>query len=306
VCLGRRIALSTAIGAALVGIAHTLFRSVQLFNGVTLYQFILFGVSVSLGTRVVIFAPTKIRISWTMSILLLHSMAFLSNWYTFWEDGAIPFFLLFTLIPLLFSALSASRTRLRYCILAFSALFATCVRLMAMRTVCREEQHRLCGVTFFSGSGAAEVPTVVRVLLISAAVLVPYGIRPVLSVSKADNGIASLLLSVFAPALIAGSTYWLLESLDASGTFRYPGYVDLRRARTTLAWTSVVAALGGTVLCAIVPVALRVSSEKAPVALVTRRKCARSASPMPIGRPLRCSGRSGLHLSGSRRNRARR
>jgi phosphatidylinositol glycan class O len=158
---------------------------------------------------------------------------------------------------------------------------------------------------FFSGSGAAEVPTVVRVLLISAAVLVPYGIRRVLSILKADNGIASLLLPyVFAPALIADSMYWLLESLqvDASGTFRYPRYVDLRRARTTLAWTSVVAALGGTVLCAIVLVALRVSSEKAPVALLTRRKCACSASPMPIGCPLQCSGRLGSHLSGSRRN----
>ena len=156
---------------------------------------------------------------------------------------------------------------------------------------------------FFSGSGAAEVPTVVRVLLISAAVLVPYGIRRVLSILKADNGIASLLLPyVFAPVLIAGSTYWLLESLDASGTFRYPGYVDLWRARTTLACTSVVAALGGTVLCAIAPVALRVSLEKAPVALVTRWKCACSASPMPIGCPLQCSGRLGSHLSGSRRN----
>ena len=106
------------------------------------------------------------------------------------------------------------------------------------------------------------------------SVLVPYGIHRVLSISKADNGIASLLPYIFAPTLIAGSTYWLLESLDASSTFRYPGYVDLRRACTTLAWTSVVAALGGTVLCAIAPVALCVSSEKAPVALLTRRKCA--------------------------------
>jgi len=176
-----------------------------------------------------------------------------------------------------------------------------------MRTVCREEHHLWCSVTFFSGSGTSAVPTVVRVLLISVAVLVPYGIRRVLSISRSDNGITLLLLPyVFPPALIAGSTYWLLESLDVSGTFRYPGYVDLRRARTTLAWTSVVDALGGTVHCAIVPIALRVSSEKAPATLVTRRKCACLTSPMPIGRPLRCSGRSGSHLSGSRRNGARR
>ena len=264
-CLGRRIVLSSAVGATLAGIAHTLLRSVQLSNGVTLYQSILFGASVSSGVRVLSSAPPKIRISWTMPILLLHPMAFLSNSFTFWEDRAIPFFLLFTLVPPLLAALSAPTARLRYRILAFSALFATCVRLMAMSTVCREEQHPWCSVTFFAGSGAAEVPSLVRVLLIPAAVLVPYGIRRVLAISKSDNGIASLLLPyVLPPALIAGSTYWLLESLDASGTYQASGYVDLRRARTTLAWTSVLAALGGAVLWTIVPVALHVSSEQIP------------------------------------------
>jgi GPI ethanolamine phosphate transferase 3 subunit O len=257
------------LGAALAGTAHILSRSVQLSNGVTLYQSIPFGASVSSGERVLSSTPPKIRLSWTMPILLLHSMAFLSNSFTFWEDRVIPFFLLFTLVPPLLTALSAPTVRLRYRTLAFSALFATCVRFMAMSTVCREVQHPWCSVTFFSGSGAAEVPTLVRVLLIPAAVLAPYGIRRVLATSKSDNGIASLLLPyVLPPALIAGSTYWLLESLDASGTYPTSGYVDLRRARTTLAWTSVLAALGAAVLWTIVPVALHVSSERIPAGSV--------------------------------------
>jgi len=85
---------------------------------------------------------------------------------------------------------------------------------MAMSTVFREEEHRWCSVTFFSGSGAAEVPTVVHLLLIPAAVLVPYDIRRVVAISKSDNGITSLLPYVL--------YIWLLESVDASGTYQYP------------------------------------------------------------------------------------
>jgi hypothetical protein len=62
-CLGRRIVLSAAVGTALAGVAHLLFQSVQLSNGVTLYQTVLFGASISSSVHVVIPAPPKIRIS---------------------------------------------------------------------------------------------------------------------------------------------------------------------------------------------------------------------------------------------------
>ena len=261
--LGGVITLSAGMGAALAAVAHTLSRTVQLGDGVTLFQSILFGASICSGVRVLISALPKPRISWTTPILLLHSIAFLSNSYTFWEDRAVPFFLIFTLVPPLLTALSAPTAHLRYRILAFAALFAVCVRLMAISTVCREEQHPWCSVTFFSGSGAAEPPALVRILLIPTAALVPYGIRRVLAISKSDNGIASLLLPyVLPPALIAGSACWLLEWLDASGAYQNLMYVDLRQARTILAWTSMLVALGGTALWALVPVALHVSSER--------------------------------------------
>jgi len=263
--VGGKVMSSTAMGAALATVAHIVFRNFQLLNGVALGQSIVFGASVCSGVRVLGSAPPKLYISWSAPIALLHSSAFLSNSYTFWEDRAIPFFLMFTLVPPVLTALSAPTARLRYRILAFSSLFATCVRFMAVSTVCREEQHPWCSVTFFSGSGAAESPYLVRMLLIPAAVLVPYGIRRVLAISKSDNGIASLLLPyVVPPALITGSVCWLLESLDASGAYSLPEYLDLRRARTILAWTSMLATLGGTALWALVPVALHVSSERAP------------------------------------------
>ncbi|KAI0283185.1 hypothetical protein BC826DRAFT_1110301 [Russula brevipes] len=188
-------------------------------NGITVYQSILFGASVSSGVCVLISSPPKLRISWNVPVLLLHSLAFLSNSYTFWEDRVIPFFLLFTLVPPLLTALSAPTAHLRHRILSAA----------------RSSIHG-CRVTFFSGSGAAEAPALVRKLLIPAAALVPYGIRRVLAISKSDNGIASFLLPyIVPPALIAGS---------ASST-------------------SVLAVLVGTALWALVPVALHVSSERA-------------------------------------------
>ena len=263
--LGGVIALSASAGAALAAVAHALTKYFELLDGITLYQAILFGASVSSGVRVLISAPPKLRISWTTPILLLHSISFLSNSYVFWEDRVVPFFLPFTLVSPLLTAFSAPTARLRSRILAFAALFAGCVRLVAISTVCREEQHPWCSVTFFSGSGAAEPPVLVRVLLIPAAVLVPYGIRRVLAISKSDKGIASFVLPyILPPAFIAGSAYWLLEWLDSSGAYdEYLTFVDLRWMRTMLAWSSALAVLGGTALWALVPVALQISSERA-------------------------------------------
>ena len=272
--LGRMIVSSACVGAALAAVANTLSRSIQLSDGVTLYQSILFGASVGSSGRVIISALPKLRISWTTPVLLLHTIAFLSNSYAFWEDRAVPFLLLFTLVPPVLTAFSASTARLRHRILAFAALFAACVRLLAVSTVCREEQNPWCTVTFFSGSGAAEPPVLVRVLLIPAAVLVPYGIRRVLAISKSDNGIAKLLLPyAIPPALLAGSTYWLLEWLDASehtyaATTAY-AYMNLRSARTILGWTSVLSVIGGTVLWVLLPVALHITFERVPAAPVT-------------------------------------
>ena len=258
--LGPVTLLSTGVGAALGAAAHIPLRSFQPFHGVSLFQLILFGASVTSGVWVLFSAPPRLRVSWTALVLLLHSLAFFSNSYTLWEDRAVPFFLPFTLIPPLLTALSAPTARLRSRIIAFSMLFAVCVRLMATSTVCREEQHPWCSVTFFSGTGATEPPLLVRVLLFPVAVLVPYAIRRVLATSKSDNGIAALLLPyVVPPTLIAGSAYWFLEWFDASGD-----HPDLRLARTALAWSSITVTLAGIAFWMFFPVALHISSERAP------------------------------------------
>ena len=261
--LGGVIALSSSAGAVIAVSAYALAKGFKLLDGINLYQAILFGASVSSGVRVLISAPPKLCISWSTPILLLHPISFLSNSYVFWEDRVVPFFLPFTLVSPLLTAFSAPTALLRYRILTFAALFAGCVRLVAISTVCREEQHPWCGVTFFSGSGAAEPPVLVRVLLLPAAVLLPYGIRRVLAISKSDNGIASIVLPyILPPALITGSACWLLEWLDSSGAYEYFTFMDLRWTRTILAWSSVLVVVGGVALWALVPVALQISSER--------------------------------------------
>src|SRR6267142_313924 len=82
-------------------------------------------------------APPKLRISQSTPILLLHfhSITFLSNSFTLCGDRAVPF-LLFTPVPPLLTALSAQTARLQYHILAFSAPFVACVRLMVISTIC--------------------------------------------------------------------------------------------------------------------------------------------------------------------------
>src|SRR6266702_4538929 len=116
--LGRVTLMSTGVGAALGAAAHVPLRSLQSFYGVSLFQLILFGASVTSGVWVLFSAPPRLRVSWSAPVLLLHSLAFFSNSYTFREDRAVPFLLPFTLVPPLLSALSAPTARLRSRILA--------------------------------------------------------------------------------------------------------------------------------------------------------------------------------------------
>ncbi|KAF8465170.1 hypothetical protein DFH94DRAFT_361308 [Russula ochroleuca] len=133
--------------------------------------------------------------------------------------------------PPLLTALSAPTTRLRYRILNFVVLFAECVGLVAISTVRREEQLSGCSVTFFSGSGAAEPPVVVRMLLIPAAALVLHGIRLVLAIFNPDNGIASLACPPLRPPSRTNRELCILalgnwNCSTAFGIYEYSEFVD--------------------------------------------------------------------------------
>jgi GPI ethanolamine phosphate transferase 3 subunit O len=154
---------------------------------------------------------------------------------------------------------------------------------MAVSTVCREERQPWCHVTFFFSGGtdaaAAEPPPTTQ-----EGALFHYPIwtwrahgdarRRKDPAARPREVRAHGRAFVSPTALVAGSACWLLEWLDSSGasgaTATY--FVDLRTIRTILAWTSLIAALGGIALWTLVPVTLDVSSDTGTGAAKTKKK----------------------------------
>lgn len=169
-------------------------------------------------------------------ILLLHTLIFLSNSFTFWEDHAIPFLLVSCLVPAVWTALTSPDSRLCRRILLFSALYTLCVRLVALSTVCREEQQPYCRVTFYASSSLPSPPFVVLILSIPASLALPFIIRRVLSISKSDQGLVPrFLFFVLLPSLVAGNVCWILEWLETSDIFGSEKGPVFRTARTIIA-----------------------------------------------------------------------
>lgn len=195
--------------------------------------------------------------------LILHTLSFFSNSFILWEDHVVLYLLITSLVPVVLTGFRAPTSRLRRRIIGFSALFALCVRLMAISTVCREEQHPYCHVTFFSSASLPAPPTLVLALAIPVSVALPWIIRRFLIVSKSDHGLASLFLPWMLPAvLLAGNAYWLLEWIDSAGTLGSEWSPLLRGIRTLLARSAMGGALvGGLSLWWLIPLCIRIDSE---------------------------------------------
>ncbi|KAH8101063.1 hypothetical protein DFH11DRAFT_634741 [Phellopilus nigrolimitatus] len=183
-------------------------------------------------------------------ILVLHSLIFLSNSFTFWEDRIVPFLLITSIVPAIRVGLCAPETRMRRRILLFSAVFAFCVRLMALSTVCREEQQPYCHVTFYASSSVSSPPPVVLFFSLPVSLVLPLVIRRFLAISASDKGLVpSFLTFVLRPALVASSVCWIFEWLETSEILGAGNTPLLRIARTILAQgTFGGLLLGGTVL----------------------------------------------------------
>ncbi|KAI0065074.1 hypothetical protein BV25DRAFT_1989330 [Artomyces pyxidatus] len=262
--LGRTTSLLAAAGAGLAAVAYMPSQTLPALQGISVSQYILFGACLGSAFGVVFSVRPVPRLSFSGLILVLHSLSFLSNSYTFWEDRAVPFFLITSLAPTFTTAFSAPTSHLRRRILFFSAIFAAAVRLMAMSSVCREEQHPWCTVTFFAGATVAEPPSLVVALALPSCFLLPWIIRRLLSISKSENGIAKIFLPyIFTPTLLAGTAYWLMEWVDTSSLLG--DTVDLRLARTLLARCAIGGiVIAGGALWSIVPVCLQIISQRVP------------------------------------------
>jgi phosphatidylinositol glycan class O len=184
--------------------------------------------------------------SWSLSSipvpLILHSLAFLSNSFTFWEDRLVPFLLISSITPFALKGITASSSRLRWRILGFSALFAVCVRVISTSTVCREEQQPYCHVTFYASTASSSLPSPplpVLYLVVPTAVALPWVLRSFLKISRSHLGLAKIFLpGILMPTLIAGTANWLMEWADAAGVLGSEWAPILRFTRTWLVRSS--------------------------------------------------------------------
>lgn len=201
--------------------------------------------------------------------LILHALSFLSNSFTFWEDRVVLYLLLTSQIPNVIKGFSAPTSRARRRILGFSALFAVCVRLMGISTVCREEQQPYCHVTFFASSSLPSPPLLVLILVIPLAFAFPYFFQRALSESKSYNGLATLSLPyVLRPTMIIAATVWLLEWAESAELLGADASSLLRSSRSALTWIGVLWTTGGGLtLWWAVPTCLEVNKDGSQVTI---------------------------------------
>ncbi|KIK99519.1 hypothetical protein PAXRUDRAFT_131916 [Paxillus rubicundulus Ve08.2h10] len=261
--------LSTSLRAGVVGLTSggvAYFPLQNLLEGVHLHHAALFGGAIastltltftcrpSFGTHVLTSIPV---------ILILHTLCFASNSFTIWEDRIVLFLGISSLVPSVLAGFTAPTPRLRNRILGFSALFAVCVRLMAISTVCREEQHPYCAVTFYVSPTSSAPP--VFALLVTPVVMfiLPYVIRRILGISKSDKGLAVIFLPwILTSALAAGTAFWVLEWAHSTEFFGDGINSWFRLTRTVLAGLLFgVMVFGSITLWWTSPVCLEIKSE---------------------------------------------
>ena len=257
--------LAAAGGAVMGFVAY--FPLASYLPGIDVIDYVLFAATLASSLTFIVSSPPplSINIAKTAPILLiLHALSFLSNSFTFWEDRMVPFFLVTSIVPYALTGFSAPVPRLRYRILGFSLLFAVCVRLMAISTVCREEQQPYCHVTFYASSTIPSPPYLVLLLALPVAIGLPLAIRRFLHITRSDLGLArSYLPVIMCPSLIAGMAYWILEWIDSAGAIDDGWTSFLRMGRTSLARLAFsMTLIGGGALWWLIPVCLEVKIDE--------------------------------------------
>ena len=253
-----------AAGLAMGSIAYFPLRG--LLEGVHLHYTCLFGSAlVSTVMFMLSCRPTFRRehLTCVAIIPVLHALCFASNSFTVWEDRIVLFLSVTSLVPAFLIGFTAPTPRLRYRILGFSGVFAVCVRLMAMSTVCREEQHPYCTVTFYVSPTSSAPPVLALFIAPVVAFSIPFVIRRILGISKSEKGLAGVFFPwVLTSASLAGTSFWVLEWVHSTEFFGDGINALFRLTRTTLARVCFASlAFGGVSLWWISPVCLEITAE---------------------------------------------
>ncbi|KAF4598755.1 mannose-ethanolamine phosphotransferase gpi13 [Pleurotus pulmonarius] len=216
---GLRSSLIALVVGIFLGVStHTLVKPYIMDTALIDYTLFIGGLAGCLPSIWKLLPTLSARTLFSPPILLiLHTLAFFSNSFTFWEDRVVPFLLASSILPFILKGFTGPTARLRNRILGFSALFAVSIRLMAISTVCREEQQPYCHVTYYASSSLPSPPLLVRILALPAAFTIPLFMQRVLNISRSDAGIAKLfLLFILRFALMTGSAAWVLEWVDSA------------------------------------------------------------------------------------------
>lgn len=225
-------------GGALLGFLGSLAFESHL-HGIDSLDCIIFAGPLVSCILVIVSSPPTISLNTLKSFplpLFLHTIAFFSNSFTFWEDRIVVYLAITSIIPFVLTGFTAPTARLRSRILGFSFLFAACVRLMSISTVCREEQQPYCHVTFYSSSSLPTPPLTVLVLALPTALCIPVAFKRVLQISRSHLGLAQVFLpSILTPTLVGGAAYWLMEWADSAGVLGEEWAMILRIGRTWMA-----------------------------------------------------------------------
>lgn len=273
-------ALPASVGGAVLGLGASLVPQItarleQPWHVLTLSGF-------TVGAIGGLFTPTvklpirqglsrALRPSWGILPLFLHAGSFASNSFTLWEDKIVLSMLVASLcVPVALHSLDSRSTRLKSRLIVFPLLLAACSRLMSISTLCREEQHPYCRVTFFASSTSSVASSTVMALLFPAALALPLAFAWFMGFSDSYQGASSFFFGGgMRLSLLLGAQYWVSEKTLSSSNL-----AEVRNAIETGSWLKQLAArfdlwlcaLGATVLWFILPLCLEIERDDAPVA----------------------------------------
>ncbi|GAA5949614.1 hypothetical protein JCM3765_002724 [Sporobolomyces pararoseus] len=276
---GARSVVGRGVEGGLLGFGGSLFLSIfggfRQYGGVGLKS-IIFSTAILAETAMLISPSTSTlsighrlknlvssRNLLSIAPLVAHSALFASNSLTVFEDSAVLCLLSSLLIVNLVRAFAAPQARLRNRLVGFSTVALVCVRLMAWSTICREEQVPRCRPTFYLPAGSPQANLAIA-LSVLAALLLPYLLRSSLAVSKSDEGLAPFFIGGSVRALlVAGSAYWIVDSLISSFSLNGNHAILAVLAKTGLARIVLVGSiLTATLVWRLSPLCIRIQHNK--------------------------------------------
>lgn len=234
----KRLLVRSAIGAftgALVAVAGVAIRRFDSLSA-------LFSITIGAELPCLLRLPRP-RGRWSISAIVplaLHCAMLASNSFTVWEDAGVLYLAASLALLSLYRGLGAPQKSLKWRVVGFSAAAVVLLRLMAMSTVCREEQRPSCSPTI------ALAPALALIASAACSILIPTALLRALARAKSDQGPARFVLGVFTRALLLMATgYWACDYGIAAGA---QNTALLTTLKTVLARSTLVGAIMGAAL----------------------------------------------------------